>query len=147
MDEQLENLAILLGEDEGSSTTMANLPTTDAVVAAFFGIAKYKKETSVHVNQVCVVVWIDKSGEYEWFLGYITEEKEEGYMVDHLHCTDPTSHTTWAYPSREDIHVADADQILSCDVVGEWDLKDTRNTRFILKNVKDIMATFQKHYV
>ena len=87
---------------------------------------------------MCVVMWLNCSGKkYQWFLGYVTSE-QNGLLVDHLHHIEPDSHSKWAYPTKEDVQVAQHDQILKCTVIGEWDLKDPRKTRFTLTNIKDI---------
>ena len=65
--------------------------------------------------------------------------------MDHLYRTKPTCHIRWAYPAKEDVQVADIDQILQCKVVGESDVKDPRNTWFTLANAKDIQKAFRKH--
>ena len=50
--------------------------------------------------------------------------------------------TRWAYPLKEDKQIAHRDQLLECEVLGDWDVRAPRNTRFIIKNVKNIQKTF-----
>ena len=40
--------------------------------------------------------------------------------------------------------IVEADLILPCQVQGQWDIADLTNTRFTLKNVKEIQEIFQK---
>ena len=145
-DEKLENLAFLLDEDDNSSVkSVVDLPTNEEVISKVYAKEMKSNEISTHqINEMCVIIWLNSKKQYEWFLGYIIEQNDEGYVVDHLHRTDSNLNSKWHYPSKEDKCIVEADQILPCQVQGQWDIADLRNTRFTLKNVKEIQEIFQK---
>ena len=94
---------------------------------------------------MCSVIWLKSSGQYQWHLGYIIAEQDEGFLVDHgdhLYRTAPTCHIRLAYPVKEDVHVADNDQILQYKVVGEWDVKYPRNTLVYFGECKRYTESF-----
>ena len=128
----------MLGEIEDTSTSVANLPTNEDIAAKVFG-TEIDKQISVYINKMCATAWVDRSGQYNSFLGYVTDKQQDGYLVDHLQRVNSGSHRTWAYPSKEDVDLSKPDQILPCEIVGEWNLRDPRNTLFALKNVKDVI--------
>ena len=145
-DEKLENLALLLDEDDNSSVKfVVDLPTNEEVISKVYAKETKSNEISTHqINEICVIIWLNSKKQYEWFLGYIIEQNDEGYVVDHLHRTDSNLNSKWHYPSKEDKCIVEADQILPCQVQGQWDITDLRNTHFTLKNVKEIQEIFQK---
>ena len=42
------------------------------------------------------------------------------YVIDHLHRVLKGSNAKWKYPSSEDIQTAKLEQLVNCDVEGEW---------------------------
>ena len=49
----------------------------------------------------------------------------------------------WKYPKTEDIQTAEPEQIVKCNVKGEWDYTpDTRKRQFFVENTKDIEKSF-----
>ena len=145
-DEKLENLALLLNEgDDSSVKSVVDLPTNEEVISKVYAKEAKSNEISTHqINKMCVIIWLNSKKQYEWFLGYIIEQNDEGYVVDHLHRTDSNLNSKWHYPSKEDKCIVEADQILPCQVQQQWDIADLRNTCFTLKNVKEIQEIFQK---
>ena len=123
--------------------SVVNQPTNEDVAATMFRQGE-QKAVSLHINKMYAVIWADGDGEYNWFLGYVTNEHAHEYPVDHLHRVDSASQLTWAYTAKENILVAEASQILPCVVVGKWDLKDSRSIKCVLKNITDILACFSK---
>ena len=147
-DEKLKNLAILLDEDGSSMKSIVDLPTNEEVLTKV-----YVKETfsnkiiTKQINEMCVIIWLKSKKPYDWFLGYITEQNNEGFVVDHLRQTDLQFSIKWHYPPKEDECIVEADQVLSCEVQGYWDITDLRNTRFILKNIREIQRIFKQYTV
>ena len=37
------------------------------------------------VNELCIVKWLVDVNEYQWYIGYIMREVENGFVIDHLH--------------------------------------------------------------
>ena len=92
-----------------------------------------------------VVVWKEGS-EYQWYLGYITEVTGGKIKIDHLARSMKKSDSKWKYPSQEDIQPADPDQIVKCDVEGDWDLAaDSRKRLFTVANINTIICAFKQH--
>ena len=146
-DEMLENLTILLDDDGSSgSATMANLPTNADVIKSFRNpTGETPTEYPVaKINDLCVVVWQETNG-YQWYLGYIKKLLSNAKLsVDHLVRT--TSDSKWKYPSQEDLQEAGPEQIVQCEVNGDWDMSaDSRKRRFSITNVKAISCAFQRH--
>ena len=116
--DMLENLSILLDNDATTSTsTIANLPTNDAALKSLktptdVSMEEDRSAPIVSVNEMCVVVWQNCDSKYEWFLGYAKSlEKDEIYIINHLHRVTDGSHSTWKYPSKADCQRVERDQI------------------------------------
>ena len=119
-DEKLESLALLLDEDDHSSAkSVVDLPTSEEVINKVYAKEKASNVTIIHQsNEMCVIIWLNSKKQYEWFLGYITEQNNEGFVIDHLHRADSKSNNKWHYPSKEGKCIVEADQILPCQVQG-----------------------------
>ena len=156
-EEMLENLSILL-DDEGqvSTSTIANLPTNKDVMHSLLAVENEteakegtisKARSNVQLNELCVVVWQNCDAKYEWYIGYVKSVDDNGmYKVDHLHRVLDSSHTKWKYPSREDVQTVEPEQIVKCDIKGQWDYSpDSRKKLFSVTNVKTICGAFQKY--
>ena len=137
---KVEKLAQAKEGQDNSSRSVPNVPTNEDVITKVR--REVDKQISVHINKICATVWVGGSGQCNWFLGYVTDEQQDGYLVDHLHRVNSGSHQTWGYPSKEDFHLSEQDQILPCEIIGQWDLRDHRNAWFALKNVKDKLNSF-----
>ena len=37
------------------------------------------------MNQLKVVIWQNLKSKYDWYIGYVKEVREEGFLVDNLH--------------------------------------------------------------
>ena len=130
--------------DDSSMKSVVNLPTNEEVISKVYAKEKAPNVTIIHqINEMCVIIWLNSKKQYKWFLGYITEQNNEGFVINHLHRTDSKSNK-WHYPSKEDKCVVEADQLLLCQVQGHWDIADLRNTCFTLKNVKEIQGIYHK---
>ena len=143
-EEKLENLAILLDDSDTSTSTIANLPTSDDVFAILApSVTTAAPSSGPKMNGLCVVVWAGVGGNsnYTWYLGYAKNETVSGYEIDHLHRDDANSDRLWKYPVVEDLQVAEKDQVLECDVDGEWDF-DARMPKFTLSNASNIINMF-----
>ena len=150
----LENLMILLDDEKHESTaTIANLPSNEDVLKSLSAHAHPAQVVSVpstpvidKTNTMCAVVWEDENDSYSWFLGYIKEQVNDMFIVDHLARAVKNSHSKWKYPSQEDVQQVDMDQIVDCDIEGEWDMEaDSRKRFFNLHNGKTISCAFNKH--
>ena len=94
----------------------------------------------------CVVVWQNCDSNYEWYLGYPKSVSNSMYTVDHLHRVLRDSHTKWKYPSKVDIQIVEPEQIVKCDVEGQWDYTpDSRKQIISVSNIKTICSAFEKH--
>ena len=152
-EEMLENLIILLdGEKHESTATIANLPTNKTVLDSMSENSKLKKQEAPVpeklINTMRVVVWSDGAS-YSWYLGYIKKEHCENrdtYEVDHLSRIVRSSDTKWKYPSTPDVQQVHREQIIKCDIVGQWDMNaDSRKRLFQLENYKTLSFAFEKH--
>ena len=85
------------------------------------------EEKLLDVNQICVTLWLTKAGKQLQYLGYCQEVLEDN---------------KWKYPVKEDIAIVDADQIMICDITGEWDVHADRNMTFTLRNHEFINKKF-----
>ena len=96
-------------------------------------------------NSMCVVVWGDDSNSYLWFLGYIKEQSDDMFVVDHLACK--LKNSKWKYSSKGDVQQVEKDQIVvDCTIEGEWDMEaDFRKRLFDLNNSKTIEFAYKKH--
>ena len=71
---------------------------------------------------------------------------ENKTLVDHLSRSDKNSDTNWKYPSREDIHLVESEQVVKCTIKGQWDMAaDSRKRLFTLENVKTISYAVKQH--
>ena len=146
-DEMLENLIILLdGEKHASTATVANLPSNDIVMKSITSINKKPLTTKPIttpdlVNTMCVVVWADsKDLSYSWYLGYVKKHSEDGtFEVDHLTCALKTSDSKWKYPNSSDIQLVLPEQMVKCEIIGQWDMDaGCRKRFFTLENFNAI---------
>ena len=148
-EERLLNLSVLLeGENLASSCTVADLPTNEDVDKALKGeTAKPTNHANLlTVNELCIVVWQNCDRKYEWYIAYIKEITNDGCVVDHLHRVAEGCNNKWKYPSTEDIQTAEAEQIISCSIEGNWDITpDTRKRHFSLQNQKLVEKKFACH--
>ena len=85
----------------------------------------------VTVNELCIMKWLVSSNEYQLCIGYIKQKVENGFFIDHLHWVVKKRNTQWAYPSTEDIQIAEKEQVLHCKLKGEWNLNDLRNIKYV----------------
>ena len=52
----------------------------------------------------------------------------------------------WKYPSKVHIQTVEPEQIVKCDVEGQWDYTpDSRKRIFSVSNIKTICSAFEKH--
>ena len=78
---------------------------------------------------MCVVLWI-VNGEPNWFLGYCKVILDKNrYKIEHLEHVEEGKNLKWRYPTIDE-QTADADQILNCEITGEWDVLSDRNIHF-----------------
>ena len=140
------NLSILLEDEDVSVCTLADLPTNSDVINVLKKTITEKPSISLIVNQLCVVVWQNCDSKYEWFIAYVKQMTNDGYVVDHLHRAVTGVNNKWKYPKAEDIQTAEPERIVKCDVKGKWDYTpDTRKRQFLVENIKDIEKAFTHH--
>ena len=150
-EEKKENLAILLNDDEETVTcTIIDLPSNASVMSALQSCNENtdtsQQAKNLHTNELCVVAWLSKNSQYEWYIGYVKTASDNGYQIDHLHRSDISSESQWKYPSKEDIQAADVDQIVDCTVEGAWDISpDKRKRVFTISNLKCVRNAFKNH--
>ena len=126
-EEMLENLMILLDDEKYERTaTIANLPSNEDVLKSLSRVDPEQAEpvpsTPVidRTNSMCVVVWGDDSNSYSWFLGYIKEQSDDMFVVDHLAFGKlKKSDSKRKYPSKGDVQQVEKDQLVDCTIEGE----------------------------
>ena len=74
--------------------------------------------------------------EYQWYIGYIKQELEKGFVIEHSHWVSEKTNTQWVHPSSEDIQIAEKEHALHCKVEGEWNLCDLQNIMEAMENAK-----------
>ena len=99
------NLSILLEDDDVIPCTLAYLPTNSDVINALEKTIIEKTSTSLIVNQLCVVVWQNCDSKYEWFITYVKQMTDDGYVVGHLRCTVTGVNNKWKYQKTEEIRL------------------------------------------
>ena len=85
------------------------------------------------------------AGGIRWFIGFLLEVKADSVKMEHLVLSTSNSNAHWQYPSIDDIQVADLEQILPIDVIGDWDYSNTRKSVFIVDNAEAISLCFQDY--
>ena len=141
-EERLTNLCILLG---GMSNTVTRLPDNRDALSALRENSEggCDEELSIlQVNDTCVTLWLEGSTK-QWYIGYCKEVNDNGtFEVDHIHRVKSNSNLIWKFPFRSDLCNVHPEQVLKCDVVGEWDCSNDRNMTFTLKNHEIIDSMF-----
>ena len=138
-EELLENMTILLDEDHScAASPLSSLPTNDNVLKVLVSstttsIQQGVLETSI--NDLVAIVWQTKEVIFEWHLGYVKKKVNGKFIIDHLLRSIKNSNTKWKYLTREDIQIVEPDQIIQCDVSGEWDLTSSRKRCYTLANL------------
>ena len=93
--------------------------------------------------QPLAVVW-DIGNVKDWFVGfYLDGNGDETIRVDHMAKKGNACKDKWIRPRQEDIQDVVEQQILPCNVVGEWDMS-TRSDVFIVQNAAEIQESFDE---
>ena len=110
-EEKLTNLRYLLSNEEDMHSKrckVGQLPSNDDVLRLLLTqddaspATLPNREYEVFVNSVVAVIWI-VNAKKTWYLGYITEIKEnDEYIVDHLERVQSTKNELWRFPNKED---------------------------------------------
>ena len=140
------NFSILLEDEDVSTCTLADFPTNSDVINALEKGIIEKPSTILIVNQLGIVVCQNCDSKYEWFIAYVKQMANNGYVVDHLHRTVTRVNNKWKYPKTEDIQTLEPEQIVKSDVKGEWNYTpDTRKRQLLVENTKNIEKAFIHH--
>ena len=79
---------MLLNEKNITKATIANLPTNSETFSAITG-QKYEPASNevmcTKVKKLCIVKWLVRATEYQWYISYMKQEVENGFVIDHLH--------------------------------------------------------------
>ena len=76
-------------------------------------------------------------------MGYCKEVKDnDTYVIEHLERVRQGCNLKWRYPTTEDIQVVEGDQLLDCEINGDWDVLPDKNMCFTLQNHKFIDEKF-----
>ena len=95
-----------------------------------------------HINDFYVVVWAVDS-RMHWFLGYVKEQDDGHYLVDHLERESDGNDYMWKYPLADGVHKVEKDQIIPVKVLGDWNvMRNIRHMRFFVKNAADTAKKF-----
>ena len=146
-EERLMNLCALL--DGCPVSTKVCLPSNEDALKAISRIPEVEEivesPIALNVYQMCIVLWT-VNGKRKWFLGYCTKVLDDGrYEIEHLERVSEKKNLKWRYPTQDDKQNIDADQILDCEISGDWDvLLSDRNMHFTLQNHKEIAAKFEE---
>ena len=87
-EERLENLMILFSDRDNLTGTVVDLPINADVLQMITRYVTHKptKDSTTllpDINDLCVVVWA-VDDRIHWFLGYVKEQNDGHYLVDHL---------------------------------------------------------------
>ena len=146
-EEWLENLMILLSDRDNLIRTVVDLPTNaDILQMITRGVThKSTKDAATllpEINNLCVVVWA-VDGRWHWFLGYIKEQGDDHYLVDHLEREGDGNDYTWKYPLADNVHKVETNQIIPVKVLGDWNvMRNAYHMRFCVRNAADIAKKF-----
>ena len=135
------NLSILLTNDYEDISNIPDMPTEDDILKALGqdilpdDVLENLDQTTAGtngddepnpINEPCIVIWDDKNGKRNWYLGIcIKKTKEKNYVIEHLERTSKGSenkHLRWQYPNKSDIQEVCPKQLLPCNIIGLWEL-------------------------
>ena len=120
-----------------TKVTIANLPTNSETFSAIINQTYESARKEVvrnKVNELYIVRWLVSVNEYQWNIDYKKQGVENGFVIDHLYQVSEQTNTRWAYPSSDDIQIAQKKQVLHCKVEGEWNLNDSQHIKYVLRN-------------
>ena len=106
-----------------------------------------EEEYDIPLNETFAVIWDYPDGR-QGFLGMARERiNKDEYLVDYLE-PDPndSSRKVWRNPKKSDEQVTRTIQIISCNVIGAWDLT-VRKPRFLLNNCDVTQSLLQSLYI
>ena len=109
-------------------------------------------DVDVMVSELCIVIWDDKPGQRNWYVGMCRSKDEETYEIEHMERVNmrnnkQSPHERWRWPQDSaDIQIALPTQVLPCNVIGSWDTSSSRNITFVLDNWHIIDGLFQSFY-
>ena len=147
----MSNLCILLN---GQSTSFTTLPKNKDALKILQNTSPNestyytKHEVKLEAGQICVTLWRE-NGIETWYVGYCVEVNEKIITVEHIHRTEKDSNLKWKYPTKSDIIPIEDDQILDCEIHGNWNILSNRKSGFILTNHEEIQFKFleAKHLI
>ena len=86
IEEKLENVTILLNKKRITKATTTHLLTKSETFSAVAGQRYEPAGNQVMCNIVLYIVkWLVSVTEYQWFIGYVKQEVENGFVIDHLY--------------------------------------------------------------
>ena len=134
-----KDLGDVVFTDEATMLSVLDDPHYEVVVNHSSNV----QDDEIPLSEPCTVIW-DNSNGREWFIGMIRERiSKDEYLIDYLE-SDPkdTNKKLLRYPSKDDGQPTKTIQVISCNVIGAWDLT-TRKTTFTLHNHEIIERLFQ----
>ena len=81
--------------------------------------------------QPLAVVWDTADGDRAWYIGfYIGDVEESNIRIDHLQLASKnlSNRKEWIRPSTDDIQEVKPQQLVICDIIGDWDFSKRRPT-------------------
>lgn len=75
--------------------------------------------------------------------GYIKCINRDDYTIEHLERLVKTSNIYWKYSLADDIQIVKPNQILDCQVCGDWDLS-IGSPKFKISNLPYILSAFNQ---
>ena len=87
IEKKLENVTILLNKKKRiTKATITHLLTKSETFSAISGQRYEPAGNLVMCNIVLhIVKWLVSVTEYQWFIGYVKQEVENGFVIDHLY--------------------------------------------------------------
>ena len=143
--QMVENLTILLDQVESTEQKEILFPIEDEIDEILIDNEAEEKNKVFVYQQPLAVVWDDVDGR-EWYIAFYLDEVDNIIRVDHLQSVrSDKDRTEWSRASVDDIQEVKTEQIIPCDVSGEWTFSK-RNATFTLANIEEIDITFKTYF-
>ena len=92
---------------------------------------------------MCVThLWDEIEGK-QWYIGYCKEVRGDGtFLVEHVERVKKNGNLKWRYPASPDMCVVEAEQVMECEFIGDWNCASDRNMTYTLVNHETIYKKF-----
>ena len=111
------------------------------------GVERKEELSILQVNDICVTLWLEGSTK-QWYIGYCKEANDNGtFEVEHIHRIKSKPNLIRKSPICSDWCDVRHEQVLKCDVVGEWDFQTTELWHLLWRIMKSLTACLQTYNV